>query len=77
MENNSNNNERNERSPSPQPIYDSKRVRINTWNQRYNQKLEQIKSETISQLTKIDPTFQVLLGVAVFMRVYVCVFFFF
>lgn len=47
-----------ERSPSPEPVYDNKGVRTNTREQRLKEKLVDERNYIIGELIKLDPTFQ-------------------
>ena len=47
------------RSPSPEPIYDQKGVRINTREYRLREKLQKQRIEIIQQLIAVDPNYQV------------------
>lgn len=47
------------RSPSPEPIYDQKGIRINTREYRLREKLQKQRIEIIQQLIAVDPTYQV------------------
>ncbi|VDL65882.1 unnamed protein product, partial [Nippostrongylus brasiliensis] len=47
-----------QRSPSPEPIYDSNGKRLNTREVRKRQELEQLRHEKIQALLKINPNFK-------------------
>ena len=47
------------RSPSPDPVYDSKGIRTNTREQRTKEKLENRRKELIKILTELDPNYRV------------------
>ena len=47
-----------DRSPSPEPVYNAKGVRINTRYERTRQKLTAQRNNYISKLKKLDPTYQ-------------------
>jgi len=46
-----------ERSPSPEPIYNSKGVRVNTREDRTRNKLINQRNNLITKLKTIDPTY--------------------
>ena len=47
-----------DRSPSPEPVYNAKGVRMNTRYERTRQKLVSQRNNYISKLKKLDPTYQ-------------------
>ena len=47
-----------DRSPSPEPIYNGKGVRMNTRYERTRTKLISMRNNYISKLKKLDPTYQ-------------------
>eukprot|EP01083_Nonionella_stella_P193119 713567_1 len=47
-----------EKSPSPEPIYDAKGVRINTREYRLREKLQKQRTKVISNIISLDPTYQ-------------------
>ena len=49
-----------ERSPSPEPTYDSKGIRLNTRDQRLKEKLTKEKNDIITELIKLDPDYTVM-----------------
>ncbi|KAH7699964.1 CBN-SFA-1 protein [Aphelenchoides avenae] len=48
----------NERSPSPEPVYDSNGKRLNTREVRKRQELEQLRHEKIQALLRINPNYK-------------------
>ena len=46
------------RSPSPEPVYDSRGIRTNTREVRRKQKAQEERAEIIKQLVEMDPSFQ-------------------
>ncbi|KAI6210128.1 Branchpoint-bridging protein [Aphelenchoides besseyi] len=47
-----------ERSPSPEPVYDSNGKRLNTRDVRKRQELEQLRHEKIQALLKVNPAYK-------------------
>ena len=47
-----------DRSPSPEPIYNSKGMRINTRLDRTKNKLVRQRNDAITKLKTLDPTYQ-------------------